>query len=145
MARPTTMPSAAPATRLMIVPVTVTSVCCARMRQVAPASIRTAEGAGRMKAGTANSRTPTSQSTKASTSPANDSIRNAARMRILALDLAAEGIDIGDELGRVGDVERARLWQVDRLLVHDMAGAAAEHDHAVGEEHCLVQLMGDQH
>src|SRR5229473_363106 len=62
----------------------------------------------------------------------------------VVLDRSPDVIDIGDEFRLAFDVEPARPRQVDVDRLLKPSRPARKHQHAIGEEHRLVDLMGDE-
>src|SRR5215472_2013580 len=78
----------------------------------------------------------------------HDEAEQASRMLLddarphVVLDQAPDVVDVAHEFGRALDRERARARQRDLDTLLQTPGPAREHQHAVGEKHRLVDLMG---
>src|SRR5688500_17560559 len=68
----------------------------------------------------------------------------AHRRANVLLSHVPDAIDVRDELWRTLDRKRARSRQFDIDSLLYATWPSREHQHPVGQEHCLVDLVGDE-
>src|SRR5580704_3820934 len=129
----------------------VHKVCVASAARFCARERNTGSGPGRRYSGVASTRTVTSQTTNtiANEPKVQASLPNCVRIGLIPDDphVVEQAVDPPDRVNKgraVARVEPARARQVDFYHLAHAAGPRRHDDDAIGQEHCLLDAVGDE-